>query len=139
MAPAVTRCGTFLAGLAAVSSRREQMEVQLFGFRNSADTRAALRFFAERRVRTHFVDLDRRAASPGELRRFSQRYGTSALLDRDSPRFRQLGLAHASHAELRWLALLAEEPRLLRVPLVRAGHRLTIGRDEAEWKKWLET
>jgi arsenate reductase (glutaredoxin) len=129
--------GTFLAGQAVVSSRREQMEVQIFGFRNSPDTRAAIRFFAERRVRTHFVDLDRRAASPGELRRFLQRFGTGALLDRDGPRFRQLGLAHASHGEARWLELLAGEPRLLRVPLVRAGHRLSIGCAEAEWKDWL--
>ena len=51
------------------------MEVQIFGIRKSADTRKALRFFAERRIKTHFVDLQERAASPGELRRFAQRFG----------------------------------------------------------------
>ena len=35
------------------------MDVQVFGVKKSADTRKALRFFAERRVRTHFVDLNR--------------------------------------------------------------------------------
>jgi len=39
------------------------VEVQIFGVRKSADTRAALRFFAERRIKTHFVDLNERAAS----------------------------------------------------------------------------
>jgi arsenate reductase len=34
------------------------VEVQIFGVRKSADTRAALRFFAERRIKVHFVDLN---------------------------------------------------------------------------------
>ena len=51
------------------------MEVQIFGVKKSADTRKALRFFAERRVKTHFVDLNERAASLGELRRFVQKFG----------------------------------------------------------------
>jgi len=48
------------------------MEVQIFGIRKSPATRKALRFFAERRIRTHFVDLMERPASPGELRRCGQ-------------------------------------------------------------------
>jgi len=39
------------------------MEVQLFGTKKNAETRKALRFFAERRVKVHFVDLLERAAS----------------------------------------------------------------------------
>ena len=31
------------------------MEVQIFGVRKSTDTRGALRFFSERRIKTHFV------------------------------------------------------------------------------------
>jgi len=42
------------------------MEVQIFGVKKSADTRKALRFFSERRVRAHFVDLLERAMSDGE-------------------------------------------------------------------------
>ena len=61
-------------------------QVQIFGVKKSADTRAALRFFAERRVRTHFVDLHERPASLGELRRFAQKFGTLQLVDRDSRR-----------------------------------------------------
>ena len=38
------------------------MEVQIFGIRKSSDTRKALRFFAERRIKTHFVDLQERSA-----------------------------------------------------------------------------
>jgi arsenate reductase (glutaredoxin) len=112
------------------------MEVQIFGTKKSADTRQALRFFAERRIRTHFVDLTQRAASAGELRRFAQKFGVQALLDRDAKRFHQLGLGTAAYSDERWLAKLVEEPLLLRQPLVRYGSLLTVGPAEPAWKQW---
>ena len=79
------------------------MDVQIFGVRKSAETRKALRFFAERRIKTHFVDLLERPASPGELRRFAQRFGVDTLLDRTSRRFADLGLGAARLSDERWL------------------------------------
>ena len=113
------------------------MEVQIFGTRKSPETRKALRFFAERRVKTHFVDLHERAASPGELRRFAQKFGVQSLLDRSSRRFADLGLGAAQLSEERWLDRLAEEPLLLRLPLVRQQQRLTVGDAEATWREWI--
>ena len=112
------------------------MEVQIFGIRKSADTRKALRFFSERRIKTHFVDLNERAASLGELRRFAQKFGIGSLIDSESPRFRDLGLRHARMSDDSWLMKLTEEPLILRVPLVRNGNQLTIGLDETTWKSW---
>lgn len=112
------------------------MEVQIFGTKKSASTRKAQRFFAERRIRVHFVDLTQRAASPGELRRFVQKFGVEALIDRASKRFAELGLAHASYGDERWFEILAGEPLLLRQPLVRHGGQLTIGEAETTWKQW---
>jgi arsenate reductase-like glutaredoxin family protein len=112
------------------------MEVQVFGTKKSADTRKALRFFAERRIRTHFVDLNERPASLGELSRFVQRFGLDRLIDRDSKRFGELGLAHARLSDQRWLEKLVDEPLLLRTPLVRSGDLLTIGPAETDWKSW---
>jgi arsenate reductase-like glutaredoxin family protein len=113
------------------------VEVQVFGTRKSAETRKALRFFAERRVKTHFVDLDERPASLGELRRFAQKFGVSALVDRASRRFAELGLGAARLSDDRWLERLAEEPHLLQLPLVRQQQRLTVGVAEAEWRTWV--
>lgn len=112
------------------------MEVQIFGTRKSPDTRHAMRFFAERRVKTHFVDLNERPASPGELRRFVQRFGVAALVDTAGKRYGELGLRVASYGEDRWLDILASEPLLLRMPLVRFGQKLAVGRDEATWREW---
>ncbi|HEV7387505.1 MAG TPA: ArsC/Spx/MgsR family protein [Gemmatimonadaceae bacterium] len=114
------------------------MEVQIFGVKKSADTRKALRFFSERRVKTHFVDLMERPASLGELRRFAQKFGVTALIDRDSRRFDELGLRYAQLSDDRWLERLSVEPLLLRIPLVRNANRLVIGADEPTWKSWME-
>ncbi|MFN8573624.1 MAG: ArsC/Spx/MgsR family protein [Gemmatimonadaceae bacterium] len=114
------------------------IEVQVFGTRKSPETRKALRFFAERRVKTHFVDLDERPAALGEIRRFSQKFGVAALIARDSRRFAELGLAQASYSDERWLDKLSQEPGLLRVPMCRCAHRFTVGLAEGEWSAWVK-
>jgi arsenate reductase (glutaredoxin) len=111
-------------------------DVQVFGIRKSADTRKALRFFSERRIKTHFVDLAERAASRGELNRFAAKFGVDALIDRSSTRFRDLGLGHARLSDDAWLGKLVDEPFLLRMPLVRSGSRLTVGLEETTWRDW---
>jgi len=112
------------------------VEVQVFGVRKSADTRAALRFFAERRVKAHFVDLLERAASKGELGRFARKFGSAGLLDRESKRFAELGFATATYSPERWLERMVDEPLLLRMPLVRFQNQLTVGPAEAIWRSW---
>ena len=114
------------------------MEVQIFGTKKSRETRKALRFFSERRVKAHFVDLTVRAASKGELTRFVQKFGIDALIDRDSRRFADLGLASAHLTDTRWLGKLVDEPLLIRMPLVRWQNRLTVGDRESEWKEWMK-
>ena len=114
------------------------MEVQIFGIRKSADTRKALRFFSERRIKTHFVDLMEKPASLGELRRFAQKFGVMLLVDKDSKRFAELGLRYAQLSDDRWLQKLSEEPLLLKIPLVRNANQLAVGADESAWKSWTE-
>ena len=104
--------------------------------RKSAETRAALRFFAERRITVHFVDLNERAASVGELRRFAQKFGIPALVDRDSRRYAELGLRSAMLSDERWLEKLSLEPLVLRMPLVRHQQQLTIGAAPETWNEW---
>lgn len=116
------------------------MEVQIFGLKKSADTRAALRFFSERRIRAHFVDLQERAIAEGELMRFIQRLGLERVLDRQSKRFEQLGLRHSNMSEGRWIEKLMVEPGLIRLPLVRRlgqGNEVSAGGAESTWKSWL--
>src|SRR5262245_40936800 len=95
------------------------LEVQIFGVQKSQETRKALRFFSERRIKTHVVDLKERPASPGELQRFAQKFGVTAMIDRESRRYKDLGLGPSRLSDQHWLDKLALEPLILRMPLVR--------------------
>jgi len=114
------------------------MEVQIFGTSKSQDTKKAQRFFAERRVKVHFVDLKERAASKGELQRFAQRFGLTALIDKQSRRYQDLGLGVVRYGDERWMETLVAEPLVLVQPLVRWQQKVTIGHAAAEWEQWIE-
>jgi arsenate reductase-like glutaredoxin family protein len=119
------------------------MEVQIFGVKKSADTRKAQRFFSERRIRAHFVDLNEKAMSEGELTRFVRQFGLERLIDRESKRYEELGLrtlGGSGGSEARWIERLLVEPLLMRLPLVRRLGQppaLTVGDDEVSWKEWV--
>ena len=65
---------------------------QVFGTPDSQATRAALRFFKERRIEVHFVDVSRKPMAPTELRRFIDRLGAHAVADETSKAWRDSGL-----------------------------------------------
>ena len=109
--------------------------VQVFGRNDSAATRAAVRFFKERRVEAHVVDLNRRAIAPGELRRFVERLGAVALADTDGRAWRDAGLGYLRMDADELAARLLADQRLLRLPLVRGGNLFAAGRDEAAWQR----
>jgi arsenate reductase len=113
--------------------------IQLFGRRDSRDTQRAVRFFRERRVGISLVDLALKPPAPAELRRFAVRFGSDALLDRESRAYREAGLAYLRMDAGEILDRLLRDPRLLRLPLARSGDRLSIGPDEAAWTDWLRS
>jgi arsenate reductase-like glutaredoxin family protein len=110
----------------------------VFGFKDCQDTRKALRFFSERRIPVHFVDLAERPAARGELRRFQDKSGAAALIDRASPRFRELGLHVSGDSPERLLERALTEPRLLRTPLVRNGSQVSVGPAPDAWRAWTD-
>lgn len=111
--------------------------IQVFGLERDASTRAAQRFFKERRVPISFVDLRKRPIAPGELRRFVERLGAPALLDPASRSYRDAGLGYLVLDEAGIVARVLADPTLLRLPLVRHGNDVTIGQAEASWMAWL--
>jgi arsenate reductase len=113
------------------------VEVQVFGIQNHAEVRKALRYFAERRIKVHFVDFKIRGPALGELKRFADKFGVEALVDRQSKRFSALGLGPARYGDAKWLDILLDEPLILNLPLVRAGTKLSIGPNEPAWADWI--
>lgn len=116
---------------------KKMPNIQVFGLEDSQATRAALRFFRERRIVATFVDLRKKPIAPGELRRFVDRLGATALLDVESRAYRDAGLAYLAMDTAGVVARIHSDVRLLRLPLVRYGDDVTVGRDEATWKAWL--
>lgn len=111
--------------------------VQVFGLEDSQPTRAALRFFRERRVGLVFNDLRRRPIAPGEIRRFVERLGAAALADTEGRAWRDLGLGYLRMDDRELTERLLADVRLLRLPLVRHGNEFTAGKAEATWKAWM--
>jgi arsenate reductase (glutaredoxin) len=114
------------------------VNIQVFGFKDCQDTRKAQRFFAERRIPVHYVDLAERPASKGELRRFAERFGAAALIDKEGARYKALGLRVALDSPARLLERALTEPRLLRTPLVRNAGKVTVGLALADWQEWVD-
>lgn len=111
--------------------------VQIFGVKSSQATRAAERFFKERRVAIQVVDLKKKPMAPGEIKRFVDRFGLDQLLDTEGAAYVDAGLKYLKMTPSDLLQRIEREPKLLRLPLVRAGNRLSVGQDEAAWSGML--
>ena len=114
------------------------LTVQIFGTKRCADSRKAERFFKERGLPVHAVDLAQKGMSAGELRNVAARAGgMERLIDRAGKRYVDKGLAYAAPTGPRIEQILVDDPLLLRTPIVRAGGHATVGYAPEIWMTWL--
>jgi arsenate reductase (glutaredoxin) len=107
--------------------------VQIFGLKSSQPTRAAERFFKERRAPIQMIDLKVKPMSPGEIKRFVDKFGLTALLDTEGKAYVDAGLKYLKVSEAELLGRVERDARLLRLPLVRCGNRFSVGQDQDSW------
>ena len=81
------------------------------------------------------VDIFRTRLSVADLRSLLGSRPASDLFSWKSPQARARGVTPGSRSDDELLALMAEEPRLIRRPLVRARDELIIGADAAAIKR----
>ena len=110
------------------------MTYQIFGRRNCRETGKARRWFQERRIPFQFVDLEIKGLSPRDLETVAQAVGWENLLDRESRRFLEKGLAFMTPARIP--KVLLEDPLLLKTPIVRRGRRAVVGMHPETWIGW---
>jgi arsenate reductase-like glutaredoxin family protein len=108
--------------------------IQIIGTHKSSDTRKAMRFFRERGIRPHLVDLNERPLSRGELENLARSIGAEELIDAEGKEFQRRGLAYMVYDPLEELA---RTPLLLKMPIVRCGREATVGLDTKTWSRWL--
>jgi arsenate reductase-like glutaredoxin family protein len=109
--------------------------IQIFGTVKCRDTRAAQRYFKERRVKFQFIDLNEKALSPGELNSVSRAAGIENLIDTEGKEYQQRNLKYQRYDIEQ---ALLENPKLFRTPIVRCGPKATIGYQPEVWQQWLE-
>ena len=114
------------------------MSLQIFGTKKCSDTRKAQRFFQERGIKFQLIDLAQKGMSTGELRSVASRVGgVEKLIDREGKRYLEKGLKYAAPTGPRIEQNLADDPLLLRTPLVRDGARATVGFVPDVWLGWI--
>ncbi|MFZ5643692.1 MAG: arsenate reductase family protein [Bacillota bacterium] len=109
------------------------MKIQIFGIKKCQDTRKAERYFKERAIPYHFVDLTVRGLSKGELERVKSAVGLENLVDKEGKEYARLNLKYMVHDTEK---MLLTNPLLLKTPIVRNGPRATVGYCPDIWKGW---
>lgn len=108
--------------------------IQIFGRSKCKDTRAAQRFFSERRIPVQFIDLAEKALSRGELESVVRAVGLRRLYDAE----KDPTVRYAPPSETKLTELLLTQPKLLRTPIVREGPRALCGGDPASWQAFVD-
>ena len=75
--------------------------------------------------------------APGEIKRFIERFGWTGLINNEGTSYIDAGLKYLKLSDAELLARIERDPKLLRLPLVRAANKISIGKDEESWKAML--
>jgi arsenate reductase len=109
--------------------------IQIFGTKKCKGTRAAQRFFSDRGLKVHLVDVKEKGPSAGELASVARAVGgIRALYDptRDPTK------RYAAPTDAQLATLLVEHPDWLATPIVRRSPDAVVGADEDGWKRIAE-
>ncbi|MDD3044736.1 MAG: ArsC family transcriptional regulator [Candidatus Delongbacteria bacterium] len=111
------------------------MNIQIFGRKKSSLTKKAERFFSERRIKFHSVDLDEKPMSRGELEKVITAVGDAQkLVDKESKLYK----SKFAYLQFDVKEELLENQEMLKLPIVRNGNKAAAGDAPEVWKKWIE-
>ena len=110
------------------------MAVQIIGTKKCRETQKTERYFKERNIPYHLVDLNQRTLSPGELKSIVQAVGADNLIDTESKVYKKKGMAYM---EFDPVEEITEESLLMKTPVVRSGSKAVVGYDPKAWESLL--
>jgi arsenate reductase len=112
------------------------MNIQIFGTKKNRVSQKAERWFKERGIPYHFVDVSEKGISPRELDSVARFIPPADLIDEDSPAYSKRGLAWMEYDPRE--EILADA-KLLKLPVVRNGKDgATAGLAEDTWRSWAD-
>jgi arsenate reductase len=112
------------------------LNIQIFGTPKCQETNKALRFFKERGIKVHSVDLREKPLAKGELENISRSVPIDKLIDKESKEYDKLGLEHMIYDTFE---KLLEHPLIIKTPIVRNGKISTSGYCPEIWKEWINS
>lgn len=110
-----------------------RVNIQIFGVKKCRETQKTERYFKERRISYHFVDLTEKGLSKGELEKVKAVVGVEALLNRSSKEYNRLNMQYIVHNREE---MMLKHPVLLNTPIVRNGQQATVGYCPDIWREW---
>ena len=90
------------------------------------DTQKVLRFFKERGVVAHFLDLNQKGLSKGELTNISRNISIDDLIDKESKEYKKRNMQYMVFSVEE---SLLENSLLLKTPITRYGNKAILGFD----------
>ena len=108
------------------------MNIQIFGKAKCFDTKKAERYFKERGVKFHSVNILEKGLSKGELNSVIAATGTEPLVNEKSPDYYLFKYLTGEAQKEK----LVECPSLLNTPIVRNGRQATVGYCPDVWRAW---
>lgn len=100
------------------------MIIQIFGKKSCNQTKKAERFFKERNIKVHFIDLNEKSPSKRELESFLKNYTLEELLDSEGKEYNKRNLKYMVY-DLE--ELLLENPILFKTPIIRSDKGVVLG------------
>ena len=107
------------------------MELQIIGTKKCNNTKKAIRFFSDRGIKHHFIDLNEREIKEGELRNIANSIGIENLIDNESKVFQDMGLEYMIYDSF---DKIMENNQLLKTPIIRSEKKVIIGFNDKELK-----
>jgi arsenate reductase (glutaredoxin) len=111
------------------------MNIQIFGTKKCQNTKKAERFFKERGIFYHFIDITVKGLSKGELQNVKSAVGLENLIDTDGKEYQKRNLKYIIH---NIEEILLQHPLLFKTPIVRNGKQATVGYAPEVWNSWNE-
>lgn len=110
--------------------------LQLIGRPSCKETRKVERFLKERKIDFHFIDLDKKELSQGELKSIFNSISPSDLINKNSKEFEKKGL---KYMDFNSEEELLSNQKLLVTPIIREKNRAIFGYDETLLKSFVKS
>ncbi len=104
--------------------------IQIFGTKKCKESAKAQRFFKERNIKVHFVDLADKGISKGELQNISRSVPFAELIDAESKEYEKLNLKYMKFNPEDEILL---HPLIIKTPIVRSGKNAVCGFKPEIW------